>query len=298
MVSGTFAVTISASNALGIGQATLTLTIKVPGSMVGSGAAGTTATVNLTTEGTDDWAHWGFSGTTMNHKSVSGNAVNHITETHVGSAAQYNNNANGYTWTDGTPTANATASTTGIYIQQVGNGFTITVPADRTTRTVTLYLGGYLAAGAITAHISDDSAPDYVDRSFSNLSGSFCAVYTITYQAGAASQHLTVTWLVDSGLGGGNVTLQAATLQGGGASPEEIMFVPAGMSAGPTGCSLSWSGATGPTNDFKVYRNTNLVAGSWQVVAPNIVRSGTGTNLWTDTNVFPQAFYRVAAPNQ
>jgi hypothetical protein len=89
-------------------------------------------------------------------------------------------------------------------------------------------------------------------------------------------------------------TVQAGT--GGGA--EVIMFVPAGMSAGSTGCSFSWCGAAGATNSFKVYRSTNLIAGGWQLVAPNIARSGTGTNIWTDTNVFPQAFYRVAAPNQ
>jgi hypothetical protein len=87
-------------------------------------------------------------------------------------------------------------------------------------------------------------------------------------------------------------------MTGGGSSSEVIRFVPAGMSAGSTGCSFSWSGSSGATNSFKVYRSTNLVAGSWQLVAPSIARSGTGTNLWTDTNVFQQAFYRVATPNQ
>jgi hypothetical protein len=52
------------------------------------------------------------------------------------------------------------------------------------------------------------------------------------------------------------------------------------------------------TNNFAMYRRTNLLAGSWQLVAPGIVRSGTGTNMWIDTNLFPQAFYRVAVPMQ
>jgi hypothetical protein len=85
---------------------------------------------------------------------------------------------------------------------------------------------------------------------------------------------------------------------GGGSSAEVIRFVPAGMSAGSAGCSFSWSGATDKTNNFQVYRRTNLVAGNWQSVASNITRNGTGTNLWTDTNMFPRAFYRVATPNQ
>jgi hypothetical protein len=87
-------------------------------------------------------------------------------------------------------------------------------------------------------------------------------------------------------------------MSGGGSVAEVIQFVPAGMSAGSTGCSFSWSGSPGATNSFKVYRSTNLVAGGWQLIAPSIARSGTGTNLWTDTNVFQQAFYRVAALNQ
>jgi hypothetical protein len=91
---------------------------------------------------------------------------------------------------------------------------------------------------------------------------------------------------------------EIATVMEGGSVAEVIRFVPAGMSAGSTGCSFSWSGATGATNNFLVYRCTNLLIGNWQLVAPSIGRSGTGTNVWTDTNVFPQAFYRVATPNQ
>jgi hypothetical protein len=270
------------------------------GMLSGAGAAGTSSTVNLTAEGTDDWAHWGFNGTSIDHKSVSGVAVNNITETHVGSPQQYANNANGYSWSDGTPTVNAVANTTGIYVVNAGNSFTITVPADTTARIVKVYVGGWKSAGTLTAHLSDDSAADYTDSSFSNLTASYYAVYTITYKAGATNQNLTVNWRMVSGPAGGNVTLQAATLQVGGSSAEVIRFVQAGLSAGSTGCSFTWNGATGAsaTNSFKVYRCTNLMAGNWQLVAPNIARSGTGTNIWTDTNVFPQAFYRVATPNQ
>ena len=90
-------------------------------------------------------------------------------------------------------------------------------------------------------------------------------------------------------------------MAGGGGSAEVIRFVQAGLSAGPPpGCWFDWSGSTGSgaTNNFEIYRRTNLMAGNWQVVVSNLTRSGTGTNLWTDTNMFPRAFYRVAAPNQ
>jgi hypothetical protein len=87
-------------------------------------------------------------------------------------------------------------------------------------------------------------------------------------------------------------------MAGGGRVAEVIQFVSAGMSAGSGGCSFSWSGSTSATNNFKVYRCTNLVAGGWQVVAPSIIRSGTGTNVWVDTNVFKEAFYRVTSQSQ
>jgi hypothetical protein len=220
---GTNSVTISATGAGGTGTASLTITISTAGSgsLSGSGVAGGTSTIDLTAEGTDDWAHWGFGGgTAINHKSVSGSAVNHITETYVGgSPQQYANNANGYSWSDGTPTVNAVATTTGIYIMGSGNSFTITVPADTSTRTVKLYMGGWMSGGTLTAHLSDTSAVDYVNSSFSNLTVSYYAVYTITYKAASAGQTLAVKWQMTSGPGGGNVTLQAVTLQGGGSAP-------------------------------------------------------------------------------
>jgi hypothetical protein len=268
------------------------------GMLSGVGAAGGASAVDLTVEGTDDWAHWGYSGTGIDHKSVSGSAVNHITETHVGSPQQYFDNANGYSWTDGTPTANAVASKTGVYIVGTGNSFTITVPADTSTRTVKLYVGGWKSAGTLTAHLSDNSAMDYTDSSFSNNAVSYYTVYTITYKAGAAGQNMTATWQAASTQSGGNVTLQAVTLQGGSAVAETIRFVQAGISAGSPGCWFNWCGTPGATNSFKVYRCTNLMAGNWQLVAPNVARSGNGTNLWTDTNVFQRAFYRVAVPAQ
>jgi hypothetical protein len=289
---GTNSVTISAVNSGGKGQATLRLVIRaqpIPGSLSGSGAAGGTATIDLTAEGWQDWAHWGYSSTNIDHKAVSGSAVKDITETHVGSPVRYTNNVNGYSWSDGKPTASAVATKTGIRISGTGNSFTITVPADTTSRTVRLYVGGSSSAGTLTAHLSDDSAADYTDSSFSNLSGAYNAVYTIIYKAGLAGQNMTVKWQMASGTG--NVNLQAATLQS--TASEVLRFVPAGMSVGSAGCHLSWLGATSSTNNFNMYRRTNLVAGSWQLVGPNIARSGTGTNTWTDPSVFQKAFYRV-----
>ena len=63
---------------------------------------------------------------------------------------------------------------------------------------------------ALLAHLSDGSAPDYVNTAFSG-SGQYDAVYTITYSATSAGQQLVVTWT--QGSGSGNVTLQGTALQ-------------------------------------------------------------------------------------
>jgi hypothetical protein len=264
------------------------------GSLIGAGVAGGTSTIDLTTEGTDDWAHWGFSGTGIDHKSVSGSAVSHITETHVGSPLQYADNTNGYSWTDGTPTVNAVATRTGIYIVGSGNSFTITVPADMSTRTVKAYVGGWMSAGTLTAHLSDNSAADYTDSSFSNNAASYCAVYTITYKAGASNQSLTVRWQMASGPAGGNVTLQAATLQvGGGSVPAPVMSIaPKTNQAGTI--ELSWPSVSGAI--YAVYKTTNLLVG-WpaQPVTNNISGSGTTILFWEPMGTLPAAYYRLKA---
>jgi hypothetical protein len=100
----------------------------------------------------------------------------------------------------------------GVYVGGLGNGFQISAPADTTTRTLTVYVGGYASGGKLTAHLSDGSAADYGSTSLSG-SGHYDGVYTLTYKAGAAGQKITVTWIQTSG--SGNVTLQGAALAGG-----------------------------------------------------------------------------------
>jgi hypothetical protein len=124
-------------------------------------------------------------------------------------------NAFGYSWTDGTPTASATATTTGIYVSNSGNGFSITAPADLTTRTLILYVSSFQADLALSAHLGDSSAGDYND-SFTNTASSTSIYkrYMFVYNAAHIGQTLTVSWTDTADHhGGGNVTLQAASLQ-------------------------------------------------------------------------------------
>ncbi len=113
-----------------------------------------------------------------------------------GTAGRYDTNPNGYSWTDGTPTARVTNSPTGLYINGLNKGFQITVPADDTTsRTVKVYVGVWGAQGKLEAALSDSSASPYVDTSVTDPGGSsdgIARVYSLTYRAASANQTLTV----------------------------------------------------------------------------------------------------------
>ena len=127
--------------------------------------------------------------------------------------ARYANSVVGYTWTNGSPTATATNTTTGIFVAGQNNGFRLTLPADTNLRTLKVYVGAWHTQGRMVAHLSDGSAVDYVDTSLANTaSPTSVGVYTLAYRAASAGQTLTVTFTQDLS-GGGNVTLQAATLQ-------------------------------------------------------------------------------------
>ena len=103
-----------------------------------------------------------------------------------------------------------TPNTNGLYIfiRRIGR-FSFTAPADTSTRTLVVHVGGYLSGGTLTAHLSDGSAADFVDTT-AQVNVSFDRNYTLTYNAGSAGQTLKITWVVTSGAG--NVTLSGAAL--------------------------------------------------------------------------------------
>jgi hypothetical protein len=188
------------------------------GSLSGS-MAQPPASVNLTTEGTADWGHWGLiTNTTFNHKDGVPQQVSNFTKIGDNEVQRLDDNYTGYSWTDGTPTISATGSKTGVFITGVANGFSLSLPADTTTRTVKVYVGLYGAQGNFQAYLSDFSAPAYTDTSLENVFGNSYAVHTLSYTAASSGKTLQIRYrakaLYDADFG--NVTLQAATLAGGG----------------------------------------------------------------------------------
>jgi uncharacterized membrane protein len=214
--AGSYPLTVTAASGTLSHTANVTMALTAAGttgSLAGS-IATPAAGIQLTTEGAIDWAHWGTTAaSSFDHKSGVSSQISNYTAVGSGTIAQFGNNPVGFTWTDGTPTASATNTTTGIYVAGVNNGFKITVPADTSVRTLKVYVGVWSAAGKIVAHLSDGSAPDYTDSSLNNSSNTSVGVYTLRYNAGSSGKTLTITFTTTQQYNQwGNVTLQAASL--------------------------------------------------------------------------------------
>jgi chitodextrinase len=183
-----------------------------------SGGIGVPASlINLSSAGTTDWAHWGLSSTTsFDHKRAVTQSISNYTRLGTGSIWRVGDNLTAFSWSDGTPTASATATKTGILALGVSNGFQITGPADTTQRTLKVHVGVWTGQGKFEVRLSDGSAPSYTDTSLVNTTGARTGVYTLVYSAASSGRTLTIKYtLLNSYSSNGNVTLEAATLATG-----------------------------------------------------------------------------------
>jgi hypothetical protein len=207
----------------------------------------TTGNVNLTTEGTLDWAHWGqTTASTFDHKSPIVSLISDVTPVSGSVKQQITGSPTTFTWSDGTPNATVTNSGNELGTFAFGHGFTFTVPADTTPRVLRVYVGVNNVRGQLTARLSDGSAPDFVDSSLFNATATD-GVYSLTYSAASAEQTLSVTWIEippNGDQAGGRLNLKGATLQ----------LAPAGVPTGTTTLAvttpssgrnmLSWNAVT------------------------------------------------------
>jgi hypothetical protein len=197
---------------------TLQIAIPTPGSGSVSGVQATAAApYNLTTLGTSDWAHWGRGGqyTAFDHKTAGGSQISNVSTVGTGgSYGGYSDPSRSVSWTDGTPTSSDANEHGYIWNNGAANtGYSFTVPADTTTRTLVVYAGGINTTSSLTAHLSDSTAADYSVST--GQAGLYTNVYTITYHAASAGQTLTITLLKTGNLGGktnGSADLIAAYL--------------------------------------------------------------------------------------
>jgi Bacterial Ig domain len=248
------------------------------------------AALDLTAEGTADWTHWGLvTNTSFDHKEVA-QQISNFTALGTNAVQQYSDNFTAFSWSDGTPTLSATDTTTGVFITGETNGFRLTAPADTSARRLKIYVGGYGVQGEFQSFLSDLSAQPYTDTSVSNAFGNSYVVYTIDYSAASPGQHLLVTYrslyLFDRIYG--NVTLQAATLQGGSSVALPVQITDPML----TGSGFVFSFLTQPNHDYVVQNADGLFATNWNTVT---TLGGTGGAVIVTNQIAGsgQEFYRV-----
>ncbi len=198
------------------------------------------ASVDLTAEGSTDWAHWGLASPSMfDHKAGVPLQIGNFTTLGTNITQGLQDYVAEFSWSDGTPTAGAGPTTTGVSIHGSNNGFRITAPADTTGRRLKVYVGLYGAEGRFRAYLSDNSAPAYTDTSLSSIYGNPAAVYILDYKAASSGQTLIVEYtastLFDADYG--YVALEAATLSGGSLptqTPPSVAVISAFTSANYT----------------------------------------------------------------
>jgi hypothetical protein len=243
--------------------------------------------IDLAAEGTVDWTHWGLArANSFDHR---GGATTRISDTdRIGNSQvrRYTDNHTGYSWTNGIPTPSAFASTTGIFIEGLSNGFQITAPADPSRRRLKVYAGLYGARGHFEAALSDNSARPFIDTSLFKVADNNYRVYTIDYTAATPGQQLVIRHtageLYDSTYG--NVTIQSATLAD----------LPPPRLAGETwnGTAFSFRVPTLSAHSYVVQYSDVLPATNWLILE---AFPGIGADVWI-TDFFPaspQRFYRV-----
>ena len=116
--SGNYVVTASATGVASPASFNLTNSVSSPLSGAGNSSS---ALVNLTTEGTADWEHWGDAS--LNRKAGVTAQLSLYSVVGSGTVSAYSDDVRPATWTDGTPTASSSNNEDGLFISGIGQGF-------------------------------------------------------------------------------------------------------------------------------------------------------------------------------
>lgn len=198
------------AHSVGKGEPSQTEPSSVPGLLQGS-VSMPSGLQNLTQLGVADWAH--FRVPYYDHKAAVKSMINFYTVIGVKTASYHSDHPFGFSWNDGDPNAKVDDIRTGIFVSGRGKGLQFDVYPDIKERTLLVYVGVWKSHGKLVAHLSDNSAPDYVDTSLKNDTGTSTGLYKITFRTGSLNQRLVITFSqIDNGPG--LVALQAAALSG------------------------------------------------------------------------------------
>ena len=111
------------------------------GDLSGSGDSGT-STLNLTSEGTTDWVHWGDA--VLNRKSGVTPQISNYTLVGSGPVQSYSNDPRALSWTDGAPTVSG-SNNDGLYVNSLAQRILVHgAGRHEPPRSLTVHAGGWL----------------------------------------------------------------------------------------------------------------------------------------------------------
>ena len=220
-------------------------------------------TVNLTAEGGRDWIQGGTNGDfTKLDRKVGANILSGLTVKHSdNNGALLRAMGATLSWSDGTPVATCNGTSGGIHAQGAHNAISFTVPAGVSPQTIRIYSSSVHAAMQFTAHLSDGSAPDWVNEDwYVSDPGTITPKATLCFASGRADAILTVTIANIGGANWPSIGIHAVTLQNvaTAAPPMPLPPVPTGLNAtaGNGKVMVQWN--QGPfAASYNVYRSTS-----------------------------------------
>jgi hypothetical protein len=168
--------------------------------------------VDLSTEGSRDWVHWGEQSTFSLERDKNGKFA--ILEgSPTAPRFRHGLSPQKFSWQGGSPVDHSDGTPTGIRTCGKGNGFTLSVPATTSGRTLRLYLGVLGGRGRLDAKLSTGggtTSATLEQRANSLLT----SVFVVTYRA-PKDGRLNLNWVTDTAFNSdcGGVALEAATLR-------------------------------------------------------------------------------------
>ena len=248
-------------------------------------------TVNLTTEGTRDWIQGGTNGDyTKLDRKAGATLLSVLTVKHPdNNGALLRAMGPTLSWSDGTPDATCSETSSGIHAQGLDNVISVTVPAGVSPRTIRIYSSSVHAAMQFKAHLSDGSAPDWVNEDwYVSDPGTITPKATLCFASASADAILTVTITAIGGYNWPSVGIHAVTLQDGAtkAPPMPLPPVPTGLNATASNGQVMVQWNQGPfTASYNVYRSTSasIPATPWQSGLLPIRGNNDSANLMLST---------------
>lgn len=237
---------------VGNGVSVHNTTGSLSGSVVASpDPVGAPRAVDLTAAGNEDWAIWGYgsggSSTSLapDVRKAGGTAISSLTNIDGAPSAPLRGLGDlsepfVFSWSDGGSQPEAVSAGGGLQhngsqvgVSTLGKGFSFDVPADTSSRTLTIYVTTNRADGQLTASLSDGSAAPYVDT-LPLATDTRSGVYSIRYASASPGQTLHVQWVESldncSAFRCDNAALYAVALSSAGAAATLSTDASVGMS--------------------------------------------------------------------